>query len=86
MFPSGAWALLPCSLEPPKGQGKERVVAKTDPRKDKAINKMQQKKDLVVPKLTNSGTGLSLDCSLSEVISSSLLQLLFIESFAVFDQ
>lgn len=36
MFPSGAWALLPCSLEPPKGQGKERVVAKTDARKDKA--------------------------------------------------
>lgn len=36
MFPSGAWALLPCSLEPRKGQGKERVVAKTDPRKDKA--------------------------------------------------
>lgn len=36
MFPSGACALLPSSLEPPKGLGKEKMMAKTDLRKDKA--------------------------------------------------
>lgn len=28
--------MLPCPLKPPKGQGKERVVAETDLMKDKA--------------------------------------------------
>ena len=47
---------------------------------------MQQKKDEVVPQLASSGAAVPLDCSLSEVASSSLLQLLFIECSVVFDQ